>query len=87
MTLIINTPLIRVQLEDNMLVPYVKLSEGGWIEHNAFNADSQGYIAALQLSSQVMAGAFWPKKLVNATGHLSVVKTMTQNDTKLIEQD
>ncbi len=70
--LIISLPLIRVKAdeENQSLVPLIKFSDGGWLEHNHFPLTLEGYNAALNLALNVMSGNFYPKRYWTSTNAL-----------------
>lgn len=81
--LVVNTELIKVTLENGSLVPRIKMADGGILELKSFKADLQGYIAALGLATEVLAGKFWPSHVVKDNKVLSSnpnVKLLTQSE-------
>ncbi len=64
---IVNTKFVIVKESDTgtHLRVFIALSKGGWIEHNEFDNNLQGLVAALDLATQCCAGKFYPKCLVS----------------------
>jgi hypothetical protein len=66
MNTIVNTKFCVVKEAEGKakLRVFIALSDGGWIEHQEFDNNLQGLVAALDLATQCCAGKFYPKKVV-----------------------
>ena len=64
---ILNTKFCVIKDSDDLsqLRVFIAMSNGGWIEHNSFENNLQGLVAALDLATQVCAGKFYPKGIVS----------------------
>jgi hypothetical protein len=83
MKLVLDTQLIKIYEIDNKLMSLVKMSNGETLEMNSFNADLQGYIGALTLAQEVIAGKFWPKQVHDDKPKFTSVKE--RNELKLMK--
>ena len=63
---IVNTKfcVVRESNDGKFLQVFIALSKGGWIEHQEFENNLQGLVAALDLATQCCAGKFYPKAVV-----------------------
>lgn len=65
--LILNTQFVKIlQLTTGKYRVLIAMSDGGWIEHNEFDGDARGLVAAMSLATDCCAGKFYPKRV--ATG-------------------
>jgi hypothetical protein len=64
MKLIVNHEIVKVMFEAGQHRVLIKLSEGGFIEHNPFPGDLRGLVAAMDLARDCIAGKFFPARIV-----------------------
>lgn len=90
--LVVNTDLIKVVKRGKELIPYIAFSKGGWLEHNSFTAEKlEGFLAALMLAADVVAGKFYPARIVSDEGDpdlndakQDVIRRLRTHDRKLL---
>lgn len=64
---VLKTPLVNVYSKNGSLIVHVKMSDAPShevLELNPIKEDLQGYIQALTIAQEVLAGKFWPAKTV-----------------------
>ena len=64
MKLILDTELCRIVQDKAEIKVFVKITEGGWVEHHPFTPDARGLVGALTVATDICAGKFWLQKLV-----------------------
>lgn len=62
---IVDTMLCKIEVKGMKLVPYIRLTKGGWIQHASFDNDLKGTVAALMLATDVNAGKFYPESVIS----------------------
>lgn len=62
--MMLNTELVKIEINGNQLILLVKASEGGWVEMMPFENDLRGRIAALSVAVDCLAGKFYPRRAV-----------------------
>ena len=61
---VVSTDLIKVIDNGVELVIHIKLSQGGWLEHEPMPRTLEGLVSALMLSADVNAGKFFPRRYI-----------------------
>lgn len=64
-TQILNTPWAQIFLTKAGYQLLIKMSEGGWVEHNPFPPKPEGLVAAMQVATEVCAGKFFLKQVAS----------------------
>lgn len=65
---VLDTPLVQIFEEDNQYKMLIKMSQGGILEHEPFPKNLQGLVSALQLATEILAGKFYPRRVVTGFG-------------------
>lgn len=65
---VVSTEMIKVIDNGSNYIAHIRMSKGGWVEHEPFPHNLQGLVAALDLSTQVCAGKFFLKSIVASSG-------------------
>jgi hypothetical protein len=65
MKYILQTDLVRIIDDKTQYAVHIRLSKGGWIEHEPFERKQSGLVAALLLAADVNAGKFFPRRVIN----------------------
>lgn len=61
---ILQTDLVRIVFDGKLHHVHIRLSEGGWLEHNPFSGDLRGLVAAMTLATDCLAGKFFPMGVI-----------------------
>lgn len=61
---VLNTQMCKINLTESGYQVLVKMSRGGWIEMETLPGNLEGLVTALQLSTEVCAGKFFPRKVL-----------------------
>lgn len=62
--LILNTDLVKIYFYGAEYKLFIKMSQGGTIEHEPFLGNLTGLVSALQLATEICAGKFFPRRVV-----------------------
>jgi len=65
---VVSTDLIKVIDTGTEYAVHIRMSQGGWIEHEPYERTIQGLVTALQLSTEVCAGKFFPRRVLTERG-------------------
>lgn len=63
-TLILQHRLVRIEFDGTVHRLFLRMSEGGWVEHNPFPGDLRGLVAAMTLATDCIAGKVFLKAVV-----------------------
>lgn len=66
--LILNTPTCTLHKESAGHVLKCRLDSGDWLIMHPFPGDLTGLLAALNVASEILAGKFWPSRVVKGEG-------------------
>lgn len=64
-TVIVNTPLVRVEKTKDGFSMFLNAADGSVIEHQPFPPNLEGMVAAISLSAEICAGKFYIKKVAS----------------------
>lgn len=59
-TQILKHGLVKIGFNGTQHRVFIKMSAGGWLEHNPFPGDLRGLVAAMTLATDCIAGKFYP---------------------------
>lgn len=62
--LILQTDIVRIEFTGKEHRVLIRLSKGGWLEHNPFPGDLRGLVSAMSLATDCLAGKFFPMGLL-----------------------
>lgn len=80
--LILNTEIVQIYLKNEEYCIYIRMSRGGTIEHEPMPGNVQGLVNALQLATEVCAGKFFPRGVVETGSPAISVEPKLLNATK-----
>lgn len=61
---ILDTDIVKINDTGSEYQVLIRMSQGGVIEHEPFSHDVRGLVAALQLATEICAGKFFPKRVL-----------------------
>lgn len=76
---ILNTEIVKIVQTDEGFHTYIKMQEGGWLEHATFPPELKGLVNALDLATNCAAGKFYPKRIT--TDALGIEVELKELDT------
>ena len=62
--LILQTDIVRIEFTGKEHRVLIRLSEGGWLEHNPFPGDLRGLVSAMCLATDCLLGKFFPRAVL-----------------------
>lgn len=65
----LNHQLVTIETRDNKIIITLPLNSGGAIELMPLDNDLRGHITALSIASDIIAGKFWPNKIVSTSAN------------------
>jgi len=64
MKTILNTEIVKIKQSVGGYCTFIKMQDGGWLEHATFSNDLKGLVNALDLATNCCAGKFYPKRIL-----------------------
>lgn len=64
MKTILDTDLVKIKDDGREYKVLIRMSQGGTLEHEPFERNLRGLIAAMQLATECLAGKFYPRRVV-----------------------
>jgi hypothetical protein len=77
MKVILNTELVKINDLGTEYQVLITMSQGGVLEHEPFPKSLQGLVSAMQLATEICAGKFFPRGVVQETGNKPMIKGQT----------
>lgn len=70
---IVNTPLVKVIQEESCFRMVITCKDGSVVEHEPFQPNLEGMVAAISLSAEICAGKFYLSKVVSVPKELATI--------------
>jgi hypothetical protein len=81
-TVIVNTPLVRVEKSKQGWSMFINCKDGSVIEHEPFQPNLEGMVAAISLSAEICAGKFYLSKVISTPKEMATIDFKTKGGIK-----
>lgn len=75
-TVIVNTPLVRVEKSKQGWSMFITCQDGSVIEHQPFPPSLEGMVGAISLSAEICAGKFYLKSVASTPMKTNLIDNM-----------
>ncbi len=63
--IVLDTDLVKIIDDGAEYLVHIKMQRGGILEHEPFKRDLHGLVGAMQLATEICAGKFFPRGVLN----------------------